>query len=116
MRDRKFSKIGAYLFSWFLAVLTGYGFRMWRIIVVYLALIFTFAGAYYGVGVQQPHDISFWQALIVSVTAFHGRVFTNPFMPNIPDAQVVVTALEAIVGLIAEGVFIAMLTQRFFNR
>jgi hypothetical protein len=29
---------------------------------------------------------------------------------------VVITAIEAIVGLVIEGVFIAMLTQRFFNR
>jgi hypothetical protein len=89
---------------------------MWRIIVAYLALILTFAAAYWSVGVDHPRDISFWTAIIVSVTAFHGRVFTNPFTPNIPDAQVVITAIEAVVGLIIEGVFIAMLTQRFFNR
>ena len=116
LRNRKVSKLGSYLFSWFLFLLTGYGFRMWRIIVAYLALILTFAAIYWCVGVDHPRDISFWTAIIVSVTAFHGRVFTNPFTPNIPDAQVVITAVEAVVGLIIEGVFIAMLTQRFFNR
>jgi hypothetical protein len=63
--------IGPYLFSWFLAVLTGYGFRMSRIVVAYLLLICGFATAYWSVGVHQPRDISFWTALIVSVTAFH---------------------------------------------
>jgi len=74
-----------YSFSWFLAVLTGYGYRMWRIIVAYLLLIFIFATAYWGLGVQHPRDISFWTAIVVSVTAFHGRVFSNPFTPNLLD-------------------------------
>lgn len=114
--QRRGRKLLAYLFSGFLATLTGYGFRMERIVLWYVLLISGFAAAYYSVGVKQPRDISIAEALIVSVTAFHGRVFTNPFMPNIPDAQVIITAIEAVVGLIIEGVFIAMLTQRFFNR
>jgi hypothetical protein len=116
LRTKRSRALGSYLFSLFLAVLTGYGYRMSRIVVAYLLLIGGFATAYWSVGVHHPRDISFWTALIVSVTAFHGRVFTNPFAPNIPDAQVVITAIEAIVGLVIEGVFIAMLTQRFFNR
>lgn len=105
-----------YNFSWFLAVLTGYGYRMWRIVVAYLLLILVFATVYWGLGVQHPRDISFWTAIVVSVTAFHGRVFSNPFTPNLLDAQVIVTAIEAVCGLVIEGVFIAMLTQKFFSR
>lgn len=115
LRNRKLNKLGAYLFSLFLAVLTGYGFRLWRMIVAYVLLILAFAGAYWGLDVhRRPQPFSFWQAIILSVTAFHGRVFSNPF--NLSDPQIVVTALEAICGLVIEGVFIAMLTQRFFNR
>jgi uncharacterized protein YjbI with pentapeptide repeats len=109
-------ELGNWLFSLFLALLTGYGYRMWRILVAYLIIILTFSFAYWGVGVQHSGDISFWQALIVSVTAFHGRVFTNPFTPNVPDAQIAITAIEAVVGLIIEGLFIAMLVQRFFGK
>jgi uncharacterized protein YjbI with pentapeptide repeats len=116
VRGGQVRQLGAYLFSWFLALLTGYGYRMWHIIVAYLIIILTFSIAYWGVGVQHPGDISFWQTLIVSVTAFHGRVFTNPFTPNVPDAQIAITAIEAVVGLIIEGVFIAMLVQRFFGK
>jgi hypothetical protein len=50
----------------------------------------------------------------VSVTAFHGRVFSSSFLPGSPQSTV--TAFEAVTGLIFEGVFIAMLTQRFFGR
>jgi uncharacterized protein YjbI with pentapeptide repeats len=105
-----------YLFSWFLALLTGYGYRMGRIIVAYFLLILVFATAYWSLGVQHPRDISFWMAIIISVTAFHGRVFSNPFTPNLLDGQVIVTAIEAVCGLVIEGVFIAMLTQKFFSR
>ncbi len=115
LRNRKFGKLGSYLFSLFLAVLTGYGFRMWRIIVAYALLNLAFAGTYWLLDLDRdPQPFSFWQAIILSVTAFHGRVFSNPF--NLSDPQIVVTAMEAILGLVIEGVFIAMLTQRFFNR
>jgi hypothetical protein len=113
LRSRKFSKLGSYLFSLFLAVLTGYGFRMWRIIAAYTLLILAFAGAYWSLDLQTPHIYTFWQALILSVTAFHGRVFSNPFL--LTEPQIVVTAIEAIFGLVIEGVFIAMLTQRFLT-
>lgn len=114
IRSGKFSKLGSYLFSLFLAALTGYGFRMWRIIVAYALIVLAFAAAYWGLGFQAPPGLTFWQAIIVSVTAFHGRVFSNPFTLNEP--QIAFTALEAIFGLVVEGVFIAMLTQRFFSR
>lgn len=114
LRSRKFSKFGSYLFSVFLAALTGYGFRMWRIVAAYALIVLAFATAYWGLGFQAPPNLSFPQAIIVSVTAFHGRVFANPFTLNEP--QIAVTALEAIFGLVIEGVFIAMLTQRFFSR
>ncbi|HEU5382173.1 MAG TPA: pentapeptide repeat-containing protein, partial [Ktedonobacteraceae bacterium] len=105
-----------YLFSWFLGLLTGYGYRMWRIIIAYVLLNLAFATTYWSLGVQQPHDISFWTALIVSVTAFHGRVFSSPFTPNIADAQIIVTGIEAVAGLVIESLFVAMLVQKFFSR
>lgn len=101
--------------SLFLAVLTSYGFRLWCLVLAFVLLVLAFARAHWWLDLhQQPQPFSYWQAVILSVTAFHGRVFSNPF--NLSDPQIVVTALEAIVGLVIEGVFIAMLTQRFFNR
>lgn len=54
------------------------------------------------------------EAVVLSITAFHGRVFSFPFQLGSP--QGVVTAVEAITGLLFEGIFIAMLTRRFFGR
>lgn len=105
---------GQYLFSLFLALLTGYGYRMWRIVVVYALANVVFASLYYSLGLGHPPHLTWIQALVVSITAFHGRVFSTPFPPDSP--QVTVTAFEAATGLIFEGTFIAMLTQRFFGK
>ena len=108
-------KLGQYLFSLFLATLTGYGYRMWHILVVYALLNVLFATLYYFFGVfYAPPHLAWTQALVVSVTAFHGRVFSSAFLPGSPQSTV--TAFEAVTGLVFEGVFIAMLTQRFFGR
>lgn len=108
------SKFGAYLFSLLLDLLTGYGYRMWRIVVAYVLLVSLFAGLYYGFGLAYPPHMSWVEALVLSITAFHGRVFSSPFLPGSP--QSIVTACEAVVGFTFEGIFIAMLTQRFFSR
>jgi hypothetical protein len=115
IRSGKLSKLGSWLFSWFLFALTGYGYRLWRIIVTYAFLILAFAGGYWAIDRQARQPLNFGQALIVSITAFHGRVFSyNPF--TLSDPQIVVTAIEAICGLVIEGLFVAMLVQRFFSR
>jgi Pentapeptide repeats (8 copies) len=108
-------KLGRWAFSLALAALAGYGHRMGRILLAYLLVIGFAALAYWTLGVAgygpllAPHE-----ALLVSVTAFHGRVFAEAFQVSSPAAWV--AAAEAVLGLLIEGVFIAMLTQRFFSR
>jgi hypothetical protein len=107
-------RAAAYLASLLLAGLTGYGYRMGRMVVAYVALITAFAALYYGLGqVGAPH-LGWREAAVLSITAFHGRVFAAPFTPNSP--QSVVTAVEAVSGFLFEGLFIAMLAQRVFRR
>ena len=73
------------------------------------------AVAYYVLGLSYEPHLSFLDALLISITAFHGRVFSEPFLrPGEP--QLWVTAFEAVMGLVIEGVFIAMLTQKFFGK
>jgi hypothetical protein len=109
------SRGGAYLLSALLGLLTGYGYRVGRIVVAYLIIVTAFAVALFTLG-HSPgqHPLAAQDAFLVSLTAFHGRVFSGQFAPN--SAQSWITAGEAIVGLVIESVFIAMLTQRFFGR
>jgi hypothetical protein len=88
---------------------------MGRIIVAYVLIVLLCAIAYFVLGMSYEPHLSFLDAVLTSITAFHGRVFAEPFLhPGAP--QLWVTAFEAIAGLVVEGVFIAMLTQRFFGK
>jgi hypothetical protein len=107
-------RAAAYLVSLLLAGLTGYGYRMGRMVVAYVALIAFFAALYYGLGQAGSAHVGWGEAAVLSITAFHGRVFSAPFTPNSP--QTVVTAVEAVGGFLFEGLFIAMLAQRVFGR
>ena len=107
-------RVGRWLFSLMLAFLAGYGYRMGRILLAYVLVVSICAVAYFILGVYSPPHLSLLQAFLESVTAFHGRVFAELFSPFTP--QIWVTAFEAVAGLVIEGVFIAMLTQKFFSK
>jgi hypothetical protein len=107
-------EFGRWLFSMLLALLSGYGYRIWRILAAYVVMVSLFALVYFVFGRYYPPHLPLHQAFLESITAFHGRVFLEPFNPDTP--QIWFTALEAIAGLILEGVFIAMLIQRFFGK
>jgi hypothetical protein len=94
--------------------LTGYGYRMGRMIVAYVVLISFFAALFYGFGQAGGSPVGWREAAVLSITGFHGRVFSSPFTADSP--QSVVTAVEAISGFLFEGLFIAMLAQRVFGR
>jgi uncharacterized protein YjbI with pentapeptide repeats len=107
-------EFGRWLFSMLLALLSGYGYRIWRILAAYALMVSLFAVAYFVLGFHYPPHLTLAQAFLESITAFHGRVFLEQFTLDTP--QIWATALEAVTGLIIEGVFIAMLVQQFFGK
>jgi len=103
--------LGAWLFSWFLFLLAGYGYKPGRSLLAYLLVIAGFTALYLGL----DSHLAWYEAVVVSMTAFHGRGFSpSTFSPS--DPLSIASAFEAFVGLIIEVTFIATLTQRFFNR
>lgn len=111
-RQRRF---GQYLFSWFLFLLTGYGYKPTRSFIAYLLVITGFATAYYLLGRTIGPSLSPLGAFVFSMTSFHGRGFF-PGGIQLDDPLTVLAALEAFVGLLIEVTFIATLTQRLFNK
>ncbi len=107
-------KFGQYLFSSFLDLLAGYGHRPGRSVLWYLAVIFGFALAYFGIG----HLPFFPDAFVFSLTSFHGRGFFPGLGSEntLHDPLVIVAAFEAVVGLLIEISFIATFTERFFGK
>ena len=108
---RRQRKLGQYLFSAFLDLLVGYGYRPGRTLFWYLAIIFGFAIAYLEFG-----HFPLLDAFIFSLTAFHGRGFFPVSTLLLSDARVIFAAFEAVVGLLIEASLIATFTQRFFGK
>jgi hypothetical protein len=108
-------KLGPYLFSLVLDLLAGYGYRPGRSLMAYLVVIFGFMGLYllnaHGAAVHLSWD----EALILSVSSFHGRGF---FLQNVPlgDTFARLAAAEAVLGLLIEVSLIATFTQRYLGR
>jgi uncharacterized protein YjbI with pentapeptide repeats len=104
-----------YLGSLFLGLISGYGYRPLRSFATYLLVVTLFGLAYWALGVQTGHLLTWNEAGVVSLTAFHGRgFFATAFQPG--DPQAALAALEAVIGLLIEITFIATFTQRFFAR
>lgn len=108
-------KLGAYIFSLFLELLAGYGYRPIRSLLAYLIVISSFAITYLILGQTVGPHLSPLGALVFSVTSFHGRGFF-PGGIKLDDPITVLAALEAVVGLTIEISFISTFTQRFFGK
>jgi len=107
---RRFRKLVALIFSYFLDLIAGYGYRPGRTLFIYLVVIAAFAVCYDAIGHLAPSE-----ALIFSTTSFHGRGFLpGPFSLGSPITGL--AAVEAVIGLFIEISFIATFTQRFFGR
>jgi uncharacterized protein YjbI with pentapeptide repeats len=108
-------KLGAYIFSWILASLTGYGYKPERTLYWYVSVAGLFAVAYYLLGTLSGSHPAWYDALIVSLRNFHGRgFFSEQSTPG--DPYTVLAAVEAFLGLFIEAGLIAAFAQRFFGR
>jgi hypothetical protein len=112
---RRQKKFVSYLFSYFLDLLAGYGYRPIRSVIWYLVVNLGFAFAYSTFG-----HLSLWppDAFIYSLTSFHGRGFFPGLegKHSLHDPLIMFAAFEAVVGLFIEISFIATFTQRFFGK
>ena len=101
-------RFAAFIFSCFLDLLAGYGYKPGRSLFIYLLMIALFATCYNLLGHLPARE-----ALIFSVTSFHCRGFLpGPCALNNPVTAL--AALEAVTGLFIEIRFIATFPQRFF--
>jgi hypothetical protein len=108
-------KVGRWFGSFLLDVTSGYGYRPGRSVMTYLLVVTLFGLAYWALGIQAGHPLTWNEAGVVSLTAFHGRgFFSTAFAPGDPEAAL--AAIEAVIGLLIEITFIATFTQRFFAR
>lgn len=111
-------KLLKYAFSWLLYLLAGYGYRPLRGIFIYLFVILSFAGGYSWATHAlhaQPYPLSYYEALVLSISSFHGRGFFQP-VGNLGDPVAFLAAMEAVFGFLIEISFVATFTQRYFGK
>jgi uncharacterized protein YjbI with pentapeptide repeats len=108
-------QLGKWFFAHFLDLLAGYGYRPGRTLVIYILLILAFTWAYMLFGTINGHSFHFDEALVYSLTSFHGRGFF-PGGLALDDPVTRLAAGEAVTGLVIEASFIATFTQRYFSR
>ena len=106
----------AWLASWSLFLLAGFGYKPERSFLAYFLVISIFAIAYYFLGYTLGPSLSPLGSFVFSMTSFHGRGFFPGNNIQLDNPLTVLAAFEALVGLVIEVTFIATLTQRFFNR
>lgn len=86
-----------------------------RSAIAYVLIICFFAGAYlFNAQFAAPH-LTWDEALVLSISAFHGRGFFTSGI-SLGDMLARLAAGEAVIGLLIELTFIATFTQRFFAR
>ena len=107
----------AYVGSLILWAISGHGYRLWRIFAAYALIVVLFAAIYFLAGVPSDPAKTLLghagNALLMSLTAIHGRVFFEQIGFS---TQGWIAAVESVVGIVIEGIFVAMLIQRWFQR
>jgi len=116
-------KRGRAILSLFLDVLAGHGYRPARSLYTYLGVLFGFAFRFFlagngwltfGLPASQYQNLPWYEALILSVSSFHGRGFFQP-LQTLCDPVAIIASVEAVFGLFIEVAFIATFTQRYFG-
>ena len=106
--------------AWLLHTITGYGESISIILRSYLIAVFGFAIVYFfllnGINAAQP-GLTLVDALVFSVTSFHGRGFFPSFSasPSPHDPIVLFAMGEAVFGLFIEATLIASFSRRFLE-
>ncbi len=104
-------RYGRWLFSWLLGTFAGYGDYIGRLFITYGAVILAFALAMFAASARAPSPDSLGDVLILSVTSFHGRGVQPPGL-HLTDVLAAFSDIEAVFGLLIEGLFIAAFTRR----
>lgn len=110
-------KVSSWAFSGLLDLVAGYGEQPVRAVRAYLVIVVGFALAYMGVTHfldTKLTQLSWDEALVLSLTSFHGRGFFPGTLP-LGDWVARFAAGEAVIGLFIELVFIATFSRRFLG-
>ena len=99
-----------------LGLVAGYGFRARNILATYFLTIAAFAVGYTRAGALdstgQRVAVGPWSAIVYSITAFHGR---GVGLQSLTTVGEVLSAVEAVLGLVLEATIVLVVVQRLFK-
>ena len=115
LKSRAFVKAPYYVVGWLLSLMlgafAGYGFyHVWRLALTYVVIVGAFAGLYYAIGQQAVFGSNALDAVVLSLSSFHGRGLQPA--ADLTATIRAVAAAEAVLGLLVEALFIASFTRR----
>jgi len=87
-----------------------------RSLLTYALVVLAFAIGYFLMRESVHPALNPVDALIFSITSFHGRGFMPGENVSLHNPLTIFAAIEAVIGLLIEISFIATFTQRFFAR
>ncbi len=107
-------------FSLLLDLIAAYGERPLKTLLFYLATISGFAALAGFLGHATGSPLQWWDFLLFSITAFHGRgFFPNPPLPpgsiSLNSPLPALAAVESVIGVFIEITFIAAYTRRLLT-
>lgn len=111
----------ACLFSWLLALLSGYGYRFSRSLGWYLGILALFAFLYWHISQSVlphstiPDHLSWFDACILSISDMVGRGFFRQDV-TLSDPYAGWSVLEGAIGVFMDVLLISTLTQRLFKK
>jgi uncharacterized protein YjbI with pentapeptide repeats len=114
-------RYGAWLLSTIFDLVSGYGEEPGRILAFYAVVVLTFTAVFFSVTnfggsvlVSHTSALKWYEALVLSLSSFHGRGFF-PQMISLGDPIAMVAAVEAVLGLFTELILIATISKRFLS-
>jgi hypothetical protein len=112
MQQRQIEK---FALSFFLYLLTGYGYRPFRLVFAYLYMVLVFALAYFFLASFYVPHLSLIDALILSATVFtqHSSPVSQLFSPT--DPLYILGNIEVIVSLVISFILANTFAKRFFD-
>jgi len=120
--DRQAELLQGHVLSWFLSwlidMLSGYGQYTARALRAYMLVVSAFTVLYFLLTTHlktQSARLSWLEALVLSISSFHGRGFF-PQSVGLGDPVAFAAAAEAVVGLFVELVFITTFSRRVLDR
>ncbi|MGO8946252.1 MAG: hypothetical protein ACLQUY_01030 [Ktedonobacterales bacterium] len=110
---RQQRKFGGYVFSRLLDGLAGYGYKPVRGLIAYIIVILGFAFAYglathgvltFGLPRSSIEPLQWYEALVLSISSFHGRGFFQP-VQSLGDPVAIIAAAEAVITSVRDRTY-----------